>query len=102
MPSAQIAGVTGIDYFYDAIVQQPEQREVADSPIAVARAVANSDRKKKEPTQQQKKRKAKRDPNKPKGWLTANLLFANTNRAKVVEEYPNASFGDVVSTSFIS
>jgi hypothetical protein len=40
--------------------------------------------------------KKKRDPNMPKGALTANLLYANANRARAKEEvsdrYPFISF----------
>ncbi|KAL7542652.1 hypothetical protein ACHAWF_007222 [Thalassiosira exigua] len=37
----------------------------------------------------------RRDPNKPKGWITANLTYANANRARVVADNPDATFGDV-------
>ncbi|KAJ3064077.1 hypothetical protein BCR33DRAFT_761755 [Rhizoclosmatium globosum] len=39
------------------------------------------------------KTKAKKDPNAPKKALSAYLLFANDNRARVKEENPDATFG---------
>ncbi|TPX43355.1 hypothetical protein CcCBS67573_g10459 [Chytriomyces confervae] len=39
--------------------------------------------------------KAKKDPNAPKKALSAYLLFANDNRARIREENPDASFGQI-------
>ncbi|KAJ3222178.1 Ribonucleoside-diphosphate reductase large subunit, partial [Chytriomyces hyalinus] len=39
--------------------------------------------------------KAKKDPNAPKKALSAYLLFANENRARIREENPDASFGQI-------
>ena len=44
-----------------------------------------------------KRKRTRRDPNLPKGWLTPVLLYSNANRARVKMENPNVSFGDVVS-----
>ena len=41
------------------------------------------------------KAKAKKDPNAPKRPLSSYMIFAGENRAKVVEENPGASIGDV-------
>jgi hypothetical protein len=49
-------------------------------------------------TTKPKRKRSRRDPNKPKGWLTPVLLYSNANRARVKLENPNASFGDVVSS----
>ena len=46
-----------------------------------------------------KRKRTRRDPNKPKGWLTPVFLYSNANRAKVKSENPDASFGDIVSVS---
>ena len=42
-----------------------------------------------------KKKTAKKDPNAPKRPLSSYMIFAGENRAKVVEENPGASIGDV-------
>eukprot|EP00980_Cylindrotheca_fusiformis_P023859 scaffold11076_cov122-Cylindrotheca_fusiformis.AAC.3 len=46
-----------------------------------------------------KKRRTKKwkDPNKPKRAMSAFFLYSQENRARVKEENPDASFGDVVS-----
>jgi hypothetical protein len=44
-----------------------------------------------------KTKRKRRDPNKPKGCLTAVLLYSNANRARVKVENPGMKFGDVVS-----
>ncbi len=48
-------------------------------------------------TTKPKRKRTRRDPQKPKGWLTPVLLYSNANRARVKLENPNKSFGDVVS-----
>ena len=40
---------------------------------------------------------SKRDPNKPKGWLSANFSYSNANKARAMNENPSASFGEIVS-----
>ena len=47
-----------------------------------------------------KRKRTRRDPNKPKGWLSPVFLYSNANRAKVKSENPDASFGDIVSVCF--
>ncbi|KAI8609794.1 high mobility group box domain-containing protein, partial [Chytriomyces sp. MP71] len=41
------------------------------------------------------KPKAKKDPNAPKKAVSAYLLFANDNRARIKEENPSATFGEI-------
>ena len=49
-----------------------------------------------------KAKKAKKDPNAPKRPLNAYMLYSNSMRAKVKEENPDMSIGDIVSVSLIS
>ena len=44
-----------------------------------------------------KKKRKKRDPNKPKGFVCASLKYANANRQRVKDANPNATFQEVVS-----
>ena len=44
-----------------------------------------------------KNSKGKKDPNAPKRPMTAFMLFSNATRAKMKEENPGISFGEVVS-----
>lgn len=44
-----------------------------------------------------KKRKAKKDPNKPKRNMSAFFLYSNANRARIKEENEGIGFGEVVS-----
>ena len=44
-----------------------------------------------------KKKKGKKDPNAPKKPLSSYMIYTSTNRARVKEENPSASFGDIVS-----
>ena len=48
-------------------------------------------------TVSKKNSKAKKDPNAPKRPMTAFMLFSNATRAKMKEDNPGISFGDVVS-----
>ncbi|KAL3785754.1 hypothetical protein ACHAW5_003596 [Stephanodiscus triporus] len=41
------------------------------------------------------KKRKRRDPNKPKGCLTAVLMYSNANRERVKTENPDLKFGDV-------
>ena len=45
-----------------------------------------------------KAKRAKKDPNAPKGPMNAYMLFANSVRAQVREENPDLSMTEVVST----
>ena len=45
------------------------------------------------------KKRKRRDPNKPKGCLTAVLMYSNANRERVKTENPDLKFGDVVSAA---
>ncbi len=45
-----------------------------------------------------KRRKPKRDPNKPKRNMSAFFLYSNANRARIKEENEGIAFGAVVST----
>jgi hypothetical protein len=47
-----------------------------------------------------KRKRTRRDPNKPKGWLTPVLMYSNANRPRVKMENVGLSFGDVVSFVF--
>lgn len=56
------------------------------------------------PVEQKKRKTAKKgggkkikDPNKPKRNMTAFFLYSNANRAKIKAEYPEATFGELVS-----
>ncbi|KAL9188412.1 hypothetical protein ACHAXT_006790 [Thalassiosira profunda] len=66
-----------------------EEEEVDEQVAEEVVPVANGGRKKK------RKAKAKRDPNKPKGWLNPHMLYANANRARAKAENPGMSFGDL-------
>jgi hypothetical protein len=44
-----------------------------------------------------KKAKAKKDPNAPKRGYSSFMFFSNEVRAKVKEDNPEFSFGDIVS-----
>ena len=44
-----------------------------------------------------KKRKAKKDPSRPKRNMSAFFLYSQANRAQVKADSPEASFGDIVS-----
>ena len=72
----------------EEMVELPHHRLMISSPTAAA-AVAT--------TAKKRKTRAKRDPNKPKGFLPAILLYSNANRPRVKEENPTATFGEVVS-----
>lgn len=48
-----------------------------------------------------KKRKAKKDPNKPKRNMSSFFLYSQANRADVKANNPEASFGDIVSTNIL-
>lgn len=41
--------------------------------------------------------KRRRDPNRPKGWISAILMYSNAHRARVQLERPDATFGEIVS-----
>ena len=41
----------------------------------------------------------KKDPNAPKKPMTSFMLFSNANRAKVKEQNPGISFGELVSAT---
>ena len=41
------------------------------------------------------------DPNRPKRAMSAFFLYSQANRTRVKEENPEASFGEIVSTSWI-
>jgi len=47
------------------------------------------------PPGSKKRKKAEKDPNKPKRNMSAYFLFSNASRASIKERYPDASFGDV-------
>lgn len=90
----EVAASSG-DYFYDGlgheVSYEEDEGEMATSDwCSAAAANANAARGGKT-----KKRKQKRDPNKPKGWLSAVLMYSNAHRARVKVENPNASFGDI-------
>jgi HMG (high mobility group) box len=42
-----------------------------------------------------KKKKAKKDPNAPKGAKSAYMFFVQENREKIKEESPDISFGEM-------
>eukprot|EP00553_Chaetoceros_curvisetus_P005341 CAMPEP_0204620616 /NCGR_PEP_ID=MMETSP0717-20131115/6600_1 /ASSEMBLY_ACC=CAM_ASM_000666 /TAXON_ID=230516 /ORGANISM="Chaetoceros curvisetus" /LENGTH=91 /DNA_ID=CAMNT_0051634851 /DNA_START=265 /DNA_END=537 /DNA_ORIENTATION=- len=52
-----------------------------------------------EPT---RKRKPKKDPNKPKRNMSAFFLYSNANRARIKEENPGIKFGQIVSAALSS
>ena len=61
-----------------------EEDEVEEAPVEKKRKVKKGGKKKK-------------DPNKPKRNMSAFFLYSNANRARIKEEHPDASFGDLVS-----
>ena len=94
------------DYFYGAEPQDVsyEEEEVGipagygyDASVVPAAANAAAVQVMGGGKERKKKKKQKRDPNKPKGWLTAVLTYSNAHRKRAKSENPNASFGDIVS-----
>ena len=71
----------------EEMIELPHHRLMISSPTVAAVAT----------TAKKRKTRAKRDPNKPKGFLPAILLYSNANRPRVKEENPTATFGEVVS-----
>jgi len=88
----------GGDYFYEALVCQDasdeEDEEASDEGTPVKNDDVGGCEKKKA------KAKRKRDPNKPKGFVSASLMYSNAQRLKRKAENPDATFGEVVSTVF--
>ena len=85
----------GHEVGHEVSYEEDEEEIAASDWCSTAAANANAARGGKT-----KKRKQKRDPNKPKGWLSAVLMYSNAHRARVKVENPNASFGDIVSPSY--
>ena len=87
----------GGDYFYEALVGQDasdeEDEEASDEGTPVKNDDVGGGEKK-------KKAKRKRDPNKPKGFVSASLMYSNAHRLARKAENPNATFGEVVSRVF--
>jgi hypothetical protein len=85
----------GGDYFYEALVDQDasdeeeEEVEVSDEGTPVKNDEGEGSEK--------AKAKKKCDPNKPKGFVSAALMYSMAHRSARKAENPDATFGEVVS-----
>jgi len=80
------------EYFYDTVgngMVNYEEYSQSDEVSPMANAIV-ADKKK-----GNKNKKRKRDPNKPKGWISAILMYSNAHRARVQTENPDATFGEI-------
>jgi hypothetical protein len=86
----------------DAEEDRADNYEVEGTPASGdgAPSLRNDDRRGSCGTKTKRTKRKRRDPNKPKGCLTAVLLYSNANRARVKVENPDLKFGDIVSCSW--
>ena len=70
----------------------------SDTNMEGAPSPLKGDEKKKAP--KKKATKKKKDPNAPKGALSAFMYFSKAKRPEIKEDNPEASFGELVSISF--
>jgi hypothetical protein len=99
-------GVRDVSYEDEERSDEDEDRadncEVGVTPMNGddAPSPSDDDRRGSRSTKKKRSKRKRRDPNKPKGCLTAVLLYSNANRSRVKVENPELNFGDIVSCSW--